>query len=130
MDEPIPLEAALVAGVCLVLGAIAIAVVVRRAASGRMGPNPWAGIRTPTVQRSPETWRVGHLAARGPTDIGAAGMALSGLAAPFLHDGVAFTVVAIGGSAWGVAWLIIGAARASSAARAVAPLGRGGTRLD
>ena len=37
--------------------------VVARAASGKVGPNAWAGIRTKTTRKNDKTWLAAHVAA-------------------------------------------------------------------
>ncbi|WP_420881550.1 SdpI family protein [Rhodococcus sp. (in: high G+C Gram-positive bacteria)] len=53
-----------------VIAGIAIAWTSRAAASGRLGRNSLAGIRTPTTMHSDETWSAAHRASRTWTDIG------------------------------------------------------------
>lgn len=119
MDEPIPVFAAVVVGVCLVLGGLVVGLVVRRAASGRLGPNHWAGIRIPSMMRSAAAWQAGHRAARPLTDIGAVGMAAAGVAVLPIRTGGLFGVVVCAGVGWALVWLLVGSRRASRAARVV-----------
>lgn len=52
--------------VVLIIGALVIAGSVQACATGRIGPNPIAGIRLPSVMASDAAWRAGHAAAAIP----------------------------------------------------------------
>jgi hypothetical protein len=45
------------------LADVILYVVVARSATGRVGPNSWAGIRTRTTMKSEKTWLAAHVAA-------------------------------------------------------------------
>ncbi|MFC9516472.1 SdpI family protein [Nocardiaceae bacterium NPDC056970] len=64
-----------------VIAGIAIAWTSRAAASGRLGRNSYAGIRTPTTMHSDETWTAAHRASRPWTDIGGGLSIVAGLGA-------------------------------------------------
>ena len=53
----------------------------RAAASGRLGRNPYAGIRTPTTMASDAAWTAAHRAGRPLTEIGGWLSILTGLGA-------------------------------------------------
>lgn len=109
----------LISGVVLLAAYVVIAVVVLGCANGRIGPNPVAGIRIPTIMANEQTWRVGHRAARVPTLLGiVAGSACVALsffadseAERSLLTGLSVLLMLVG--------LIVGAAAGMKAARSV-----------
>ncbi|MCL3860905.1 SdpI family protein [Actinotalea sp. K2] len=121
MDEPIPLAARILVGVCLLGGAWTVRTITRRAADGRLGRNQLAGLRTTATLRSDEAWRAGHRAGLPSNEIGATGLALAGLAILVLPDGVALIAVSLGGAVWAVGWLLHAMVLANRAARVVEP---------
>ncbi|AIY02494.1 hypothetical protein ART_2895 [Arthrobacter sp. PAMC 25486] len=65
----------------LVVSYALLIIVVVRCADGRIGINGLAGIRTPTIMTSEETWLAGHQAAKKPSLLGAyAAVALTAVA--------------------------------------------------
>jgi hypothetical protein len=61
-ESPIGLAAPL--SVLPIVGAVVLWVIAARAASGSLGPNRWAGLRTRATLASPEAWVAGNRAAR------------------------------------------------------------------
>src|SRR5690606_6495422 len=74
LNEQVPLFAVVVTTVSMLASAVVVAVVMRRAATGRLGVNHLAGLRTRSTMRDEAAWRAAHRAARPPTDVGMAGM--------------------------------------------------------
>lgn len=101
-----------------VIAGIAIAWTSRAAARGRLGRNPYAGIRTRTTMHSDETWSAAHRASRPWTDIGGGLSVLVGagtlfpLPEPALTALVGVGAVGLLGFTLGGAWVGIRAARA------------------
>ncbi|ANP74670.1 SdpI family protein [Cryobacterium arcticum] len=71
----------LISAIVLMFSGILVVVISERAASGRLGINSLAGIRTSALMASEAAWTAGHRAARIP--LGLAGVVL------FLAGGVA-----------------------------------------
>jgi hypothetical protein len=121
LEEQVPLAAVLAVAIILVAAALLLLVLGKRAAEGRLARNYTMGIRIRSTLASDEAWLAGHQAARGPTDIGAIGMGLSGVLAVLLQgSNVVFVVSVLAGAAWLFVWVFIAAKRADRAAKAVA----------
>ncbi|TQL79438.1 SdpI/YhfL family protein [Stackebrandtia endophytica] len=91
----------------------------RAAAKGRLGRNPFAGIRTPTTMASDEAWRTAHVAARVPTEIGgwcAIGATVVMILAPWIWLVFAATIIA---ATLLTACVAYGAVRGGRAARSL-----------
>ncbi len=97
------------ASVLLIVGALVIAGAVQACATGRIGVNPIAGIRLPSVMVSDAAWRAGHAAAVIPHWVTSglavvfAGFGLFGSNTPanmamFVMIGA---VILLGGTIWG-----------------------------
>lgn len=98
---------------------IALIVVARRCADGRIGINPAFGIRTATTMANEQTWLAAHKAAERPTVLGAYAAIACALPAFFLPGEIA-QASAIGLSTiLMLAGVIIGTVRGTKAARAV-----------
>ena len=63
-----------------IVGAIVLWVVADRAASGSLGPNRWAGLRTRATLASPEAWVAGNRAARPGIQTAAVILGVTGVA--------------------------------------------------
>lgn len=87
-----------VVGAVLILSGLLVAVVGRRAATGRLGRNHLAGIRTKRSMADDASWRAVHLAAE-PWML-AAGMALvlAGAAAAAIRSDAVLAAVSVGGA--------------------------------
>lgn len=111
-----PLVAAVLLGLLLVLCGALVSAVSRRAADGRLGPNGLAGIRTSATLRSGAAWRAGHRAARGLSDVSGAVFAVTGLGAMGLRDAPWFAGWLLVGTLLATAVLLVAARRAVVAA--------------
>jgi uncharacterized membrane protein len=70
----------IIASIVLMLGGILVTAISEAAASGRLGVNSVAGIRTRALMMSEEAWTAGHRAARIPVGLAGLVMALTGAA--------------------------------------------------
>lgn len=116
MDEEVPLLAALGLGALQCMCGVAVVLVTRRAAAGRLGRNAVAGIRIASTLRSDAAWRQGHAAAVRLSDVGGAVFVLSGLLAVVSRSAPVFASVLLTGVVFGSALLLAGAWRAARAA--------------
>jgi SdpI/YfhL protein family len=98
----LPEPTGLLAGIVIVLGAVAVLVVANMGARGTLPRQYWAGIRLPATLRSDEAWRAAHVAAAPMMRAGGiialiagAGTIVAALAAPPL----AFWLVIIAAAA-------------------------------
>ncbi|MDH6675820.1 putative membrane protein [Rhodococcus sp. LBL1] len=101
---------------------IAGAVIVwtaRAAASGRLGRNPYVGVRTPSTMASDTTWIAAHRASRPLTEIGGWLAIVAGLGALVPMDESMLTAVGIAGAGCLVGFALAGAWFGVRAARAV-----------
>jgi len=64
----------------LIVASVVLWVVAARAASGTLGPNRWAGIRTRSTMASPAAWVAAHRAARTGLQTAAVILGLTGVA--------------------------------------------------
>lgn len=100
-----------------VIAGIAITWTSRAAATGRLGRNSLAGIRTPTTMHSDETWSAAHGASRPWTDIGGGLAIVAGLSALIPMSEAMLTALGFAGAACllgftlGGAWVGVRAAR-------------------
>jgi uncharacterized membrane protein len=107
----------IVAGIVLMLGGILVVAVNEAAASGRMGINPVAGIRTRALMMSEEAWTAGHRAARIPIGLAGLVMFLAGAALLALRPDEDTTgPLVLAAAAVAVVLVLIGAAVATPAA--------------
>ena len=116
----------------IVLAIVAVVVTTVAAAVGRLGPNPFAGLRFGHVRDSPAAWRAGHRAAvplvvvGGLVAIACVGAPVVGgwsddAAAPAILAGTGVLLVSVLAGTW----------RANTAARAVSEgEGRGAGRAS
>jgi len=116
----------------IVLAIVAVVVTTVAAAVGRLGPNPFAGLRFGHVRDSPAAWRAGHRAAvplvvvGGLVAIACVGAPVVGgwsddAAAPAILAGMGVLLVSVLAGTW----------RANTAARAVSEgEGRGAGRTS
>lgn len=118
MNEQVPTFAVVATSVSMIAAAIAVAVVMRRAAAGRLGINHLAGLRTAATMRDQAAWQAAHRAGLAPTDVGMAGMGLCGALLLLVPNGQAFLVLVMVGTVWGVGWVLVGGARGVAAAKA------------
>lgn len=113
--------------ICVVLVLVAAVILVpwstRRAADGRMPRNEFGGIRIPSTMASENAWRAGHVAARGAADVAAWGLGPACVLVLVLPGVMGFVLAALSGALWLLAWVLVGAVRASKAARAVSGTG-------
>jgi hypothetical protein len=63
-----------------IVGAVVLWVIAARAATGALGPNRWAGLRTRATMSSPEAWVAGNRAARAGIQTGAVILGVTGVA--------------------------------------------------
>ena len=117
MQEQVPFAVALGIGALLAGTGLAVALLTRRAADGRLRRNALAGIRTRATLSSDEAWRTGHAAARGLSDAAGVVFVLSGLAVVAVRDAAGFAVVALVGAVLGTVLLLVAAWRAGRAVR-------------
>jgi len=114
----------------LLLGSAGLSIwIAKRTASGALGPNGWAGIRTKATRRSSEAWLAGHKAAEKLMVAGGLVMVvstiISAVLAFSLDDGDPERRVLIWSGAIGVgtvlllALTIAGAIKGNNAAKAV-----------
>jgi uncharacterized membrane protein len=107
----------IVAGIVLMLGGILVVAVNEAAASGRMGINPVAGIRTRALMMSEEAWTAGHRAARIPIGLAGLVMFLAGAALLALRPDEDTTgPLVLAAAAVALVLVLIGAAVATPAA--------------
>lgn len=107
----------IVAAIVLMLGGILVAAVSEAAASGRLGVNPVAGIRTPALMMSEEAWTAGHRAARIPVGLAGLVMFLAGAALLALRpDEETAGPLVLAAAAVAVVLVFVGAAVAAPAA--------------
>ena len=118
--EQTTVAAGVVVGGLMLAGAVAVAVVVWAAADGRLGPNPWAGLRTRQTMAGGREWQAAHRAALVPSVVGLAGMGLAGVLAFVLPTEPVILAAVLAGSGWAVGWLVVGLVRGQRAARQVA----------
>ena len=118
MDEPVPIAARLCVAVVLLGSGVAVSLVTRRAADGRLVRNAVAGIRTRATMTSEGAWRAGHVAAYRCSDLAGAAFGVTGLAILWPSSAGRFTAVALVGTVMGTALLLLGVRRAGRAARA------------
>lgn len=111
--------AGLAVGALLVVAAVVLALVMRAAADGRIGPNRWAGLRTRVTMAGPRQWRAAHEAALGPSVVAATGLGLAGLGAMVTRDPFVLVGVVLAGAVWTIVWAMVGLARGEQAAREV-----------
>jgi hypothetical protein len=116
VDERVPLTGALLIGLLCVVSGLAVAVVGRRAADGRLGRNALAGIRIRSTLRSDAAWLAGHAAARPASDAAGAVFAVTGLAATVTRSAPWFAGVVLAGTLGAVALLLVGVRQAVVAA--------------
>ena len=114
------LLAKVILAVTLVSAGVVQVWLARATASGRVGRNPLAGIRTKATMASDEAWLAAHRAARSPMETCgwctiAAG--LLGLVAPSM---ILLIAVAVTGTVLALVLIATGAVRGSRAARKVA----------
>ena len=99
------------------LGGILVAAVNEAAASGRLGINPVAGIRTRALMTSEEAWTAGHRAARIPVGLAGLVMFLVGAATLALRpDESTIGPVVLAAAAAAVLLVLVGAVVATRAA--------------
>ena len=108
-----PLTGALLLGLLWVVSGLAVAVVGRRAADGRLGRNALAGIRIRSTLRSDAAWRAGHAAARPASDAAGAVFVVTGLAATVVRPAPWFAGVVLAGTLGAVAVLLVGVRQGS-----------------
>ena len=110
------MAASLLVGLLVVATGVAVALVNRRAADGRLRRNAVAGIRVRATLRSDAAWQSGHAAARGTSDAAAAVFVLTGLAATVLRSAPWFAGVVLVGTCAGLVVLLVGVRQAVRAA--------------
>jgi uncharacterized membrane protein len=115
--EPVQLAEALIGAGALALAAALVSLVVRLAATGTLRRNAWAGIRLPATMRSDAAWAAGHRAAVRFTDVAALGALVGAGVAVAVRDERGLLFGVLGGGAWLVVWLVVGARRSLLAAR-------------
>jgi hypothetical protein len=116
VDEQVPVAARLLLGLLCVVSGIAVALVNRRAADGRLRRNAVAGIRIRSTLRSDAAWRAGHAAARPASDAAGAVFAVTGLAATVVRPAPWFAGLVLAGTLGAVAVLLVGVRQAVGAA--------------
>lgn len=121
-DATIGLASALSGGALVVL-AVVLVLVMHLAATGRIGPNPWAGVRTRETMAGPRQWRAAHRAAMGPTVVAAIGMAVAAAVAFVLRTPAMLAGVVMAAAVWTVVWLLVALIRGEQAARDAARRG-------
>lgn len=62
-----------------IVGAVVMWIVAARAATGAIGPNRWAGLRTRATMASPEAWVAGNRAARAGIQTAAVILGVTGV---------------------------------------------------
>ena len=65
-------------GALLIIAAITLWVLAGEAATGRLGPNRFVGIRTRSIMASDQTWLVAHQAAQRALQVAAIALAVTG----------------------------------------------------
>ena len=118
MQEQVPLGLAVLLAVLLGATGVLVSALSRRAADGRLGRNPLAGIRTRATMRSDAAWRAGHAAARRLSDVSAAVFVLTGLVGLVVRDAPWFAGLVIAGATGAALLLLVAARRAGVAADA------------
>ncbi|WP_433611565.1 SdpI family protein [Prescottella agglutinans] len=93
----------------------------RAAASGRLGRNPYVGVRTPTTMASDTTWIAAHRASRPFTEIGGWLAIVAGLGALIPMSETMLTALGIAGAACLVGFALVGAWIGVRAARSTPP---------
>lgn len=111
----------LIVAAALVIGGIAQLIVTSRAASGRLGRNRFAGIRTRATMLTDDNWLEAHKAARSYGMRSGQAFLASGLVVPVARVG---QLLALAGVGFGIVCLYLST---RAAVRAVTPVqGRGG----
>ena len=62
-----------------IVGAVVLWIIAARAATGALGPNRWAGLRTRATMASPEAWVAGNRAARAGIQTAAVILGVTGV---------------------------------------------------
>ena len=107
----------LISALVLMLAGILVVVVSERAASGRLGINSLAGIRTGALMASEAAWTAGHRAARIPTDLAGLVLFLAGAVAQVFRLGEPATgAIVVSAAVASVVLIVIGAVVATPAA--------------
>lgn len=109
----------LVSVIVLLVAYVVIAFVVLGCASGRIAPNPIAGIRTPTIMANEQTWLIGHQAAKVPTLVGVAAGAACAIAVFFVEAEQTRSLLTAVSVALMLVGLVVGALAGTRAARSV-----------
>lgn len=78
--DELPIGLAAPLSVLPIVGAVAIWIVAACTATGALGPNRWAGLRTQATMASPEAWVAGNRAARPGIQTAAVILGITGLA--------------------------------------------------
>lgn len=106
-----------ISGIVFMLGGILVTAVNEAAASGRLGVNSVAGIRTRALMMSEAAWTAGHRAARIPMGLAGLVMFLAGAAILTLRlDGDSTGPLVLAAAAAAVLLVLVGAAMATPAA--------------
>jgi len=107
----------LVSAIIFMLGGILVTAISEAAATGRLGVNSVAGIRTRALMMSEAAWTAGHRAARIPMGLAGLVMFLAGAALMALRpDGNTAGPLMLAVAAVAVVLVLIGAAMATPAA--------------
>ena len=118
--DSVPFWVALLIGGLMIAAAIAIMVVVSRAASGALGPNRGFGIRTASTRKSDEAWQAAHRAAKPFAQFGALVLFVTGVVVFALSsEPAALFGVALVGIGLMVVAMLLGTVAAVQAAKAV-----------
>lgn len=105
--------------VTMVAAGVVMLWLARATASGRLGRNQLAGVRTAATLRSDEAWLAGHRAAERPTKIGGWCAIASSLSVFLPVPTPAVSVIVLIGAVVMLGFLVYGSLLAGRAARAV-----------
>ena len=119
-DDTVPWILGLLLGLSMIGAAIAIIVVNNWAASGRIGPNPGMGIRTPATRSSPEAWHAARRAAMPIMQFAAMVSLATGVVVLFLRSSpILFWGVLLVGATLLASLSVVGAIVAERAAKSI-----------
>ena len=123
-DDSVPFWVALLVGGAMILAAIAIVVVINRAANGSLGPNAGFGIRTKDTRRSDEAWQAAQLAAKPFAQFGAIALFVCGIVVFALGSApTALVTIALVGMGLMVVSMLLGTIVGVRAAKETTPSG-------